>query len=102
MPPIAGIKRNIEEISDAQEGFTLRGQMGPRDFFSGRDDRGCANKQDAVHLKEAKASSLIGFDQRAVLCATLGALGDIPLLTKPYRKEDLAQILRDVLDDRKG
>jgi len=31
----------------------------------------------------------------------IGAIGDIPLLTKPYRREDLAQILRDVLDDRK-
>jgi signal transduction histidine kinase len=32
----------------------------------------------------------------------IGAVGDIPLLTKPYRREDLAQILRDVLDDRNG
>ena len=31
----------------------------------------------------------------------ISAIGDIPL-TKPYRREDLAQILRDVLDDRKG
>jgi CheY-like chemotaxis protein len=30
----------------------------------------------------------------------IGVVGDIPLLTKPYRREDLAQMLRDVLEER--
>ena len=28
-----------------------------------------------------------------------GVVGDLPLLTKPYRREDLAQLLREVLDE---
>ena len=29
-----------------------------------------------------------------------GALGNIRLLSKPYRKEDIARVIRDVLDNR--
>jgi signal transduction histidine kinase len=32
----------------------------------------------------------------------IGAVDDVPLLTKPYRREDLAQVLREVLEEQNG